>query len=75
MHINREVHESLVRFRIGIGALIIVLLLGTLGFYYLEDGTNTILDSFYYTLVTISTVGYGDISPSNDASKILAIII
>jgi len=33
------------------------------------------LDSLYFTIVTISTVGYGDINPSNTASKIFGIVI
>jgi hypothetical protein len=32
-------------------------------------------DAFYFTVVTISTVGYGDIHPTNLASKIFGIIL
>ncbi len=49
--------------------------LGTV-FYILEYGANenikSYLDAIYWALVTISTVGYGDISPITDTGKIIA---
>jgi len=50
----------------------------TLGsiFYLLEFGINakltSYLDAIYWALVTISTVGYGDISPVTELGKILS---
>ncbi|MBU0468033.1 MAG: NAD-binding protein [Candidatus Omnitrophica bacterium] len=72
---HKEIDESLVRFRIGIGILVAVMILGTVGFYYVEDNISSVLDAFYFTLVTVSTVGYGDIAPVTTAGKILAIIL
>lgn len=34
----------------------------------------TIIDSFYFTCVTITTLGYGDISPDTQAGKIFIVI-
>jgi len=33
-----------------------------------------LLDSFYFTVVTLATVGYGDLSPTTPASKIFTVI-
>ena len=45
-------------------------------FYALEFGVNenihSYLDAIYWALVTVSTVGYGDISPVTDLGKIIA---
>ena len=32
-------------------------------------------DSFYFCVVTLITVGYGDLNPSNELSKILSMVI
>lgn len=39
-------------------ALIIVLVLGTVGYHYLGDGRYTWVDCFYMTFITISTIGF-----------------
>ena len=39
----------------------------------LEDLSFT--EAFYFTVVTISTVGYGDINPSTVAGRVLAIVL
>jgi len=45
-------------------------------FYILEYGVNeslgSYLDAIYWALVTVSTVGYGDISPVTDTGKIIS---
>jgi len=48
-------------------ALVGVQLYGTIGGYTLRedfDGISNILDAFYFTLITSSTVGYGDVTPN-----------
>jgi len=52
----------------------------TLGsiFYLLEFGVNeslgSYLDAIYWALVTVSTVGYGDISPVTELGKVVSMI-
>lgn len=48
--------------------LIIVLATGTFFYSYVE-GWRT-LDSLYFSVMTITTVGYGDLHPTTDASKV-----
>jgi voltage-gated potassium channel len=58
------------RLAIAFGLLILVITIGTIGFEEIE-GLNH-FDSFYLTVVSITTVGYGDIVPTTHAGKILA---
>jgi voltage-gated potassium channel len=57
--------------------LTIVILLGTL--MYVVEGPNngftSIPQSIYWTIVTITTVGYGDITPQTDIGKWIASVI
>lgn len=45
--------------------------LGTI-FYHLVEKWRW-LDSLYFTVITLSTVGYGDFAPKTDAGKIFTI--
>jgi len=38
-----------------------------------NSSINTLYDAFYWSIVTISTVGYGDITPSSNEAKFVAI--
>jgi len=40
-----------------------------------NENMNTILDAIWYTLVTVTTVGYGDIYPSTVAGRLFALIL
>ncbi len=50
-----------------------VMFIGTFGFMLAEN--LSLADAAYFTIVTIATVGYGDISPATSAGKLLAIIL
>ncbi|MCK9592219.1 MAG: potassium channel family protein [Methanoregula sp.] len=62
-----------IRFRIYLTILAAVLLIGMIGLIAIENYSP--LDAFYFIIVTISTVGYGDIRPLTPLGKVLVIII
>ncbi|MFB6269330.1 MAG: NAD-binding protein, partial [Halobacterium sp.] len=62
------------------GALFGILAYGTIGTYALRGergfaGVNTMLDAFYYTLVTASTVGYGDVTPTTQEARLFSLSV
>ncbi|WP_248516054.1 NAD-binding protein [Salinarchaeum laminariae] len=59
-------------------ALLSVQLYGTVGTYALRDeftNVSTVLDAFYYTLVTASTVGYGDVTPTTQVARLFGMSV
>jgi hypothetical protein len=64
-----------IRFRLTINLIIFlaVLIFGTIVFMFMEN--RSFVDAFYYIIVTMATVGYGDIVPTTPAGKIMAIVL
>ena len=64
-----------IKFRIAIfvSLLAILMIVGTAGFMVFER--LSLVDAIYFTIVTISTVGYGDIHASTLAGKVLAVVL
>ena len=59
------------RLRFFLAALVLVMVSGTFAFMRVEN--LSLADSLYFNIVTIATVGYGDIHPVTLAGKILAV--
>jgi voltage-gated potassium channel len=57
----------------GLILLTAIVAAGTAGSMYLEG--LSLLDAFYYSVVTIASVGYGDITPKTAEGKIFAIFL
>lgn len=64
-----------IRFRLTINLIIFlaVLVVGTIVFMLVEN--RPMIDAFYYIIVTMATVGYGDIVPATPAGKIITILL
>ncbi|MDE1768073.1 MAG: NAD-binding protein [Candidatus Micrarchaeota archaeon] len=64
-----------------VSALLTVLIFGIVGTYILgQHGgfnvrINSILDAAYFTIVTMSTIGYGDIYPVTPTAKVFVIVL
>jgi voltage-gated potassium channel len=61
------------RLQIFFALFFLIAISGTFGFMVLED--LTFAEAFYYNIVTMSTVGYGDIHPTKQASRMFAIFL
>lgn len=61
------------RLRWFLAAMIAVMALGAAGVVFLEDLSLT--DAVYFSVVTVATVGYGDITPKTSAGKYLAMLL
>ena len=53
--------------------LFVVALLGTVGYYYLE-GWN-LLDGLYMTIITMTTIGFGEVAPLSKTGQLFTIFL
>ena len=49
-----------------------ILIIGTLVYHELEGWSY--LDSFYFSFITLTTIGFGDFAPHTDGGKVFTII-
>jgi len=58
-----------------IAALLFLLLLtgGTMSFHWTQD--YSWIDALYMTIITVTTVGFGEVHPLNDTGKILTVLL
>jgi voltage-gated potassium channel len=68
----RDAWNSDVAFRTLLALVISFLLSGTV-FFTLVEGWS-VLDSFYFSVTTLTTVGFGDPAPATAAGKIFTIV-
>lgn len=61
----------------GIGGLVGVVLLGTIGYHILTHGTASYLDCAYMTVITIASVGFGEIFDlsKNPAGRVFTMLL
>lgn len=59
-------------FRPIFASVVVVLTVGTLVFRYLEGWS--LLDSLYFSVVTLATIGYGDLTPTTPTAKLFSIL-
>eukprot|EP00937_MAST-01D_sp_MAST-1D-sp2_P003838 g3838.t1 len=76
---KKELHDMVVRMRASVAVLVVYFLVGHLvyshAFKETEDGETTwsTVDSIYFSVVTITTVGYGDLSPKTRGGRLFAV--
>ena len=71
--IRRKRDPLLVRLRFFLVAIVLVIAAWSLAFAVVEG--RSLLDAVYFTIVTVTTVGYGDLHPLTAAGKVMAVLI
>lgn len=57
-----------------LGLLFFVILILTIGTaFYMHVEKWSLLDSFYFSVTTLATIGYGDLAPTTNLSKMFTI--
>ena len=62
-----------IKTRLLVVALFLIVIIGVLG--YMLIANYSFVDAFYMTIITISTVGFGEINPLNDEGRIFTIFL
>ena len=61
------------RLEILVAVLAVLVFVGTVGFMMIEG--VSLLDAFYFVVVTMATVGYGDVHPLTAGGKVFTLFI
>lgn len=61
-HPYRELATRIyIAFRYSLLAFAVIMVIGTIGYWHISGGKNTVLDCAYMTFITIATIGYGEV--------------
>ncbi|MFD4538551.1 potassium channel family protein [Streptomyces bauhiniae] len=71
----RQVAKRLVMALLVLVATAFVVYADRSGYHDNSDGPVDLLDAFYYATVTLSTTGYGDITPVSDGARLINILV
>lgn len=55
----------------GVYAVLVLIAAGTSFYHFAED--LRWIDAFYFTVITLTTIGYGDFTPQTDAGKLFTV--
>lgn len=67
---KRDIYEHLYK-KLALAAFLL-LVTGTVVYRYLEDWSW--VDSLYFSVVAVTTVGFGDLAPSTDGAKLFTVV-
>ena len=68
--LQRQLEEH--AYKVLAASAVLLIAVGTVVFSLLEDWS--IVDSFYFSVVTATTVGFGDLTPDTDGAKLFTVL-
>lgn len=63
------------RVRVTLGIALALLLVGTVGYRWIEGPTWSYFDGFYFTAITLTTIGYGETHPLSNEGRIFTVLL
>ena len=73
LRFSKNMNKDRLRLKLYLAIFSALLIIGILGFMVIEN--LSLVDAIYFAIVTMATVGYGDIHPQSSIGKILALIL
>jgi len=58
-------------YKLAVASALLLIAAATVFYHLIEDWTW--VDSFYFSTIAVTTVGFGDLSPTTDASKLFTV--
>lgn len=58
-----------------LGLCLLILLMGGIGFWWLEPGIHTLQDGLWLAFTTAATVGYGDLVPRTHVGRAFSVVV
>ena len=58
-----------------LGIFVLIVIGSTLGLYLIDPSMNSIFDVLWFVVVSLTTVGYGDITPSTIYGKVFSLVL
>ena len=65
VHVHKKVLAAVI-------SVVVIVSIGTLVYHAIEGWSY--VDSLYFTAITMTTIGYGDIAPTHDISKLFTVV-
>jgi voltage-gated potassium channel len=74
---NRRARVHLIRRGLlySLGLCLLILLIGGVGFWWLEPGIHTLQDGLWLAFTTAATVGYGDLVPTTPVGRAFSVLV
>ncbi|MCX0244824.1 MULTISPECIES: potassium channel family protein [Streptomyces] len=71
----RQVAKRLMMALMVLAITVFIVWVDRVGYHDAADGKVDLLDSVYYATVTLSTTGYGDITPYSDGARLINVVL